>query len=135
MTMNYFENIVIGGGLGGLIAAHQLAKNGKETMLIEKKSYPFHRVCGEYVSNEVKPFLIQEDLFPQELNPSEITQFRLSSIKGNVMSMKLDLGGFGISRYAFDQFLFQRVEQKGVVFQLNTQVESVEYLMKMIVFY
>jgi menaquinone-9 beta-reductase len=126
--MKYYENIVIGGGLGGLIAAHQLAKNGKEVLLIEKKAYPFHRVCGEYVSNEVKPFLMQQQLFPKELNPSSITQFRLSSIQGNVMDMKLDLGGFGISRYAFDEFLFQKSKEMGVEFLLQTQVEKADYI-------
>ncbi len=126
--MNYHENIVIGGGIGGLIAAYLLAKKGKEVLLIEKKSYPFHRVCGEYVSNEVKSFLIDENLFPFELEPSEITKFRLSSIKGNVIEMALDLGGFGVSRYAFDEFLYQKALEAGVTFKLNCQVEKVDFI-------
>jgi len=126
--MNYHENIVIGGGLGGLIAAYLLAKKGKEVLLIEKKSYPFHRVCGEYVSNEVKSFLIDENLFPFELRPPEITKFRLSSISGNAVEMDLDLGGFGISRYAFDEFLYQKALAVGVSFKLNCQVEKVDFV-------
>ncbi len=58
-----FENVVIGGGLAGLIATNLLAKKGKHVLLIEKKTYPFHRVCGEYISNEVEGFLKSEDLF------------------------------------------------------------------------
>jgi flavin-dependent dehydrogenase len=125
--MQHSDIIIIGGGLGGLIAAHQLAKNGREVLLIEKKSYPFHRVCGEYVSNEVRDFLVGENLFPEEIGPSDINKFQLSSIKGNVANMPLDLGGFGISRYAFDLFLYQKASAAGVKFMLQTQVEEVGF--------
>lgn len=128
--MQHSDIIIIGGGLGGLIAAHQLAKNGREVLLIEKKAYPFHRVCGEYISNEVKDFLLMEDLFPKEIGPSDINKFQLSSIKGNVANMPLDLGGFGISRYAFDLFLYQKASAAGVKFMLQTQVEEVGFELK-----
>ena len=49
--------IVIGGGLAGLTSAILLAKANFDITLIERKQYPFHRVCGEYISNEVLPFL------------------------------------------------------------------------------
>ena len=77
----------------------------KLVLLLEKKSYPFHRVCGEYVSNEVEPFLIRHDLFPSELEPSHISKFKLTSTNGNVADLTLDLGGFGVSRYSLDFYL------------------------------
>jgi flavin-dependent dehydrogenase len=125
--MQHSEIIIIGGGLGGLIAAYQLAKRDRKVLLIEKKSYPFHRVRGEYISNEVKDFLIQQNLFPGEIGPSEINKFQLTSIKGKAANMNLDLGGFGISRYALDFFLYQKAEAVGVKFLLQTQVESLEF--------
>src|SRR5690606_3833386 len=97
--------VIIGGGLGGLTAATLLAKNGRSVLLIEKKNYPFHRVCGEYISNEVRDFLQREDIFPFELQPAELSQFKLTSASGRTVEMPLDLGGFGISRYAFDDYL------------------------------
>lgn len=123
--MQHIEIAVIGGGLSGLIAAYLLGKSGRDVLLIEKKSYPFHRVCGEYVSNEVADFLLEEGLFPAALNPSELTQFRLTSINGKIAEMPLDLGGFGISRFAFDQFLYEKCKGVGVKFLLNTQVLDV----------
>jgi menaquinone-9 beta-reductase len=125
--MHHFQIIIIGGGFAGLIAAHQLSKNGKEVLLIEKKSYPFHRVCGEYISNEVKDFLTKEGLFPDEIGPSNITKFLLTSIKGNEAKIDLDMGGFGVSRYAFDFFLYQKAIAAGARFLLQTQVDEVDF--------
>lgn len=106
--------IVIGGGLAGLINAILLKRAGLSVVLFEEKTYPFHRVCGEYISNEVIPFLKKHQLYPEEFNPSEITQFHLSSISGNSLRMPLDLGGFGVSRYVLDKWLAEKAESEGV---------------------
>ena len=47
--------IIIGGGLAGLTSALHLSKKGFKVTLIEKHDYPRHKVCGEYLSNEVVP--------------------------------------------------------------------------------
>ena len=105
---------VVGGGLAGLVASILLARRGHPVTLFEKKRYPFHRVCGEYVSNEVRPFLEREQLFPAEFSPTRISRFQLTSVNGRSVVMPLDLGAFGISRYAFDEFLFRKALEAGV---------------------
>lgn len=120
--------IVIGGGLAGLISAIQLAKAGISCAVIEKKAYPFHRVCGEYISNEVVPFLTSIGLFPSQFNPPAIHRFLLSSVSGKSETMQLDLGGFGISRYSFDNFLYERAKELGVEFYLNEEAEIVRFV-------
>lgn len=119
--------VVIGGGLAGLCSALQLARNGVAVCVIEKKSYPFHRVCGEYVSNEVAPFLKSLGVFPEALEPAYISRFQLSAVNGKNTIMPLDLGGFGISRFVFDEFLFQKAKEAGVAFKLNTEVTDVHF--------
>lgn len=119
--------IIVGGGLSGLIAANYLADEGIKITVIEKKKYPFHRVCGEYISNETIPFLKSRDLFPSEFNPPLITKFQLTSVNGKSAQLPLDLGGFGISRYAFDDFLYRKAVEKGVVFFLNTEAEQIVF--------
>ena len=80
--------IIVGGGLSGLFNALLLSRAGLEVTLIEKKRYPFHRVCGEYISNEVIPFLEKHDLFPHDLEPATIEQFELTSIGGKRLQMR-----------------------------------------------
>lgn len=119
--------VIIGGGVGGLVLANQLAARGISCLLIEKKEYPFHRVCGEYVSCEVIPFLKAQGLFPSEFDPPKIDRLQLTSVNGKSSQISLDMGGFGISRYSFDHFLFQKAKAAGVGFLLNTEVEDVEF--------
>ena len=52
-----YDCAIIGGGLAGLCLAIQLAKNGHQIILFEKNQYPFHKVCGEYISMESWDFL------------------------------------------------------------------------------
>ncbi len=108
--------IIIGGGVAGLLSAIQLQTQHIPCLVIEKKRYPFHRVCGEYISNEVKPFLKKLSIFPSEYNPPFISRFQLSSVRGKSVTMPLDLGGFGISRYSFDNFLYEHAQSLGVEF-------------------
>ena len=117
--------LIIGGGLTGLIASIQLVRAGISCCVVEKREYPFHRVCGEYVSNEVVPFLSSHKLFPEQFNPPAIRNFMVSSVTGKSKTMPLNLGGFGISRYVFDNFLYEEAKLAGVEFLLNEEVEKV----------
>ncbi|MGZ4157476.1 MAG: FAD-dependent oxidoreductase, partial [Bacteroidia bacterium] len=45
-----YQVSIIGGGLAGLTLAVQLADAGYSCVLFEKNKYPFHKVCGEYIS-------------------------------------------------------------------------------------
>jgi flavin-dependent dehydrogenase len=119
--------VIIGGGLAGLITGIQLARAGVPCRLIEKKSYPFHRVCGEYISNEAVPFLRSHGLYPDEFAPPQINQFQLSAVTGRQAMMPLALGGFGISRFVFDQFLSEKAKQSGVEFLLGEEVTAVHF--------
>ena len=53
-----FEIGIVGGGLAGLALSIQLASDGHAVILFEKEAYPFHRVCGEYISRESWEFLL-----------------------------------------------------------------------------
>ena len=99
---------IIGGGLAGLTSAIHLSKAGFAVTLIEKNEYPKHKVCGEYISNEVLPYLQQLGANPLTIGAKKINRFLLSTVRGKTVESKLPLGGFGVSRYALDYFLLQK---------------------------
>jgi flavin-dependent dehydrogenase len=42
--------------------------------------------------------------------------------------MPLEMGGFGISRYVYDEFLYHKAKSLGVDFKLDTEVTNVEFM-------
>ena len=78
---------------------------GKQVVLFEKKTYPFHKVCGEYISMESWPFLESLGLPLQSMNLPQINKLQVSAPDGFLVNAALVLGGFGISRYKLDAML------------------------------
>lgn len=113
MTPIQTNILIIGGGLAGLTAALHLQQSGIEVILIEKDTYPHHKVCGEYISNEVLPYLKWLDADPAILHPSVISKMQFSTVSGRSISARLPLGGFGVSRYQLDHFLYQKFLARG----------------------
>lgn len=118
--------IIIGGGLAGLTSAIHLSKLGLQVTVIEKNSYPKHKVCGEYISNEVLPYFKWLDLKVSELEPTDISKLQFSTINGKVINTDLSLGGFGISRYALDLFLYKKAMANGCAIVQDT-VEKIVF--------
>jgi flavin-dependent dehydrogenase len=119
--------LIVGGGLAGLFNAILLNRAGLKVTLIEKKTYPMHRVCGEYISNEVIPFLSSLGIDLDQLNVSRINRVEVTAASGTKFSQKLDLGGFGLSRYTFDNFLYHKAMIEGVNFRIGTRVEDIHF--------
>ena len=92
---NLYQVSIIGGGLAGLTLAIQLADAGYSCVLFEKNRYPFHKVCGEYISMESWGFLERLGINLFELNLPKINQLHVSSPSGKLLKHQLDLGGFG----------------------------------------
>lgn len=120
-----YDVIIIGGGLAGLTAALHLSQNQLEVLLIEKQVYPHHKVCGEYLSNEVKPYL--EALGVRLPKAVAIEKLCLSTNKGTTVVTQLPLGGMGISRYALDEALYLKALEKGVAFAFES-VNTVDFV-------
>jgi menaquinone-9 beta-reductase len=119
--------VIIGGGLAGLSAALSLNRCGMPVTVVEKKQYPFHKVCGEYVSNEVLPYLESLGISVGEMFPSRLTRLALTSVTGQKAVTDLDLGGFGLSRYRFDKFLYDHAKSRGIAFLTGTKVNEVKF--------
>lgn len=108
--------LILGGGLAGLTAAIHLSKLGHSVTVIEKNTYPKHKVCGEYISNEVVAYFKWLDLEHILTESNQINQFRLEIEKNNFSEVALTLGGFGISRYLLDDLLYQKAIKQNCTF-------------------
>ncbi|MXV49569.1 NAD(P)-binding protein [Pedobacter sp. HMF7647] len=118
---------VVGGGLAGLTSAILLRRQGFQVLVIEKNQYPFHRVCGEYISNEVLPLLNDIGIVFSDNQPANITKLEVSSPSGKLFTTNLDLGGFGISRYQFDYLFYKKALAEGVKFELGKRVVDIKF--------
>lgn len=105
--------IIIGGGLAGLTSGIHLCKLGISVTIFEKSPYPRHKVCGEFISNEVLPYFDFLGIDIAQLKPTAISKTTISIASGKQISSELPLGGFGISRFALDHFLCEKAIESG----------------------
>lgn len=117
---------IIGGGPAGLTAAIHLAREGVDVTLFEKQAYPHHKVCGEFLSNEILPYFEKLEIPLQNLGPKNITRLVYSHESGQVLRTRLPLGGQGISRYGLDNLLYQQALANGVTVK-QEKVSSIRF--------
>lgn len=124
--METFQIAIVGGGLAGLTSAIHLSREGLKVVLFEKNEFPTHKVCGEYLSNEVLPYLNRLEIDLEKLKPTNIDRLQFSTLSGETLQSQLPLGGIGISRYCLDNFLYQKALENGVEIKIST-VENVQF--------
>ena len=122
-----YDVAIVGGGLAGLAAAIQLAKAGKLVILFEKESYPFHKVCGEYIGMESWHFLERLGLDLSSMNLPIIKKLILTSPNGNTLHAGLTTGGFGLSRYTLDHLLVTIARANGVEVLEKARVNEIRF--------
>ncbi|UWX56464.1 NAD(P)/FAD-dependent oxidoreductase [Maribacter litopenaei] len=114
--MNEHQIIIVGGGLAGLTAAIALSRYEYDIAVFESTPYPHHKVCGEYLSNEILTYLNFLEIDLLAVGGKTISRFEISSSKGIKAECPLPMGGVGISRYALDYQLYQTAQRKNVTF-------------------
>jgi menaquinone-9 beta-reductase len=127
MTDKVFDIAIVGGGLAGLCLAIQAAQQNYSVVLFEKEKYPYHKVCGEYISMESWDFLERMGVPLRQLNLPKISQLKVTAPNGNVLAQPLALGGFGISRFLLDDTLSKIAKAKGVELIEEIKVEDIQY--------
>lgn len=115
----------MGGGLAGLSLSIQTARAGYSVILFEKEKYPFHKVCGEYISFESWSFLEELGVPLSEMNLPEIKKLNVTAPNGKMIQSGLGLGGFGISRYTLDNQLATIAKKSGVTILEETKVNDI----------
>ena len=123
-----YDIAIAGGGLAGLSLAIQSAYAGFNVLLLEKEEYPFHKVCGEYISFESWDFLESLGLPLSEWELPKINKLEVTDVYGKSFQFELPLGGFGISRFLLDHSLYRLAVQKGVNILTSTKVKDIEFI-------
>jgi flavin-dependent dehydrogenase len=120
-----YDIAIAGGGLAGLTLSIQAANAGYRVVLFEKENYPFHKVCGEYISMESWAFLESCGLDLKDWDLPKISRLQVSDTKGKIYGFDLPLGGFGVSRYQLDNALYHIAIEKGVTIYTGCKVNDI----------
>jgi menaquinone-9 beta-reductase len=122
-----YDVAIVGGGLAGLSLSILLARKGYRICLFEKESYPFHKVCGEYISMESWDFLVSLGLPLADWELPKIQQLIVTAPNGESITEVLPLGGFGISRFKLDAALAGIARKENVDLFENTKVNNIYF--------
>jgi menaquinone-9 beta-reductase len=122
-----YDVAIIGGGLAGLSASIIFAQQGYSVILFEKENYPYHKVCGEYISMESWDHLCSLGLDLPAMGLPRINELVITSPNGKAFQTKLPLGGFGMSRHLLDHQLSQIAKANGVKVLEQTKVDAVDF--------
>ena len=126
-VQNEYDVVIVGGGLAGLALSIQLAKKGYKIVVLEKEQYPFHKVCGEYISLESWDFLTGLGVPLKKMNVSHISKLQISLTDGKILDQQLPLGGFGISRFVLDYALAEIARTNGVIVEENSKAGNIHF--------
>ncbi len=99
MTDKIYDTLIIGAGPSGSAAAIELAKAGKSVLLIDKKSFPREKVCGDGLVGDSIRVLKKLDVYDEvkekgysssrvELIPEKAPRFE---INGNIITLKREI--------------------------------------------
>lgn len=108
------DNLVIGGGLAGGMAALRLAQAGRDVVLVEKERTAHHKVCGEFLSPEAVAYLREAGIDLVSLGAVPIEHLRFS-VGSRTIEAPLGFRALSVSRCVLDAALLARAAQEGCI--------------------
>ncbi len=124
---------IVGAGPAGASLAIRLASNGFNVTVIEKETFPRHKLCGEFISPECLRHFESLGVLDKMLNAGgeRIVETRFYDRRGNgfsVPSSLLDDGGFALSlsRSEMDRILLDKASEAGAKVLDGTKLTDVD---------
>lgn len=115
--------LVVGGGVAGGALAAYLARAGRHVVLLERKSGPHDKVCGEFVSGEAADYLRDLDIDLERLGAVHISTVRIYA-RQRMVSAKLRFPAFSISRRVLDEAVLSKASSCGAELKRGHLVRS-----------
>ncbi|MFB7813287.1 NAD(P)/FAD-dependent oxidoreductase [Paenibacillus chitinolyticus] len=130
MNVTETDVAVLGAGLAGALMAKSLAEKGWRTLLVDRHRFPRHKVCGEFLSPEVRQTLGAAGLLDRvtALRPARVERARLISADGGHVDIPLPGIALGLSRFRLDEALHEAAAAAGARVLTSAAVLSVTRL-------
>lgn len=119
------DAVIVGGGLAGAAVATQLARAGRDVVLIERTAGPTDKVCGEFFSREAETYLSAIGLSLKALGAVPISALRLCA-RGRVAGAPLPFEAWSLSRRIVDEALVQLAAGAGADVRRGVKVSALE---------
>lgn len=120
--MLFREVIVVGAGIAGSSCALQLARQGFQTLVLDREQFPRHKTCGEFLSPEAREMLDYLDVHidTHAPAPSHMSHARIILPDGGEIEAPLPGKAIGISRYYLDHLLHEQLSATGAEMATGT---------------
>jgi flavin-dependent dehydrogenase len=109
--------VVIGAGPAGAVAAYLLARQGLDTVLIDRQRFPRYKVCGGCLNRDALETLTEVGLESRvrALGGVPLDRFRIAHSSGARVETPLD-GGIAVDRAVLDMALVDAARSSGAQF-------------------
>lgn len=116
----YWDAVVVGAGPAGGLAAYELARRNRRTLLVEKARFPRRKVCGCCLNARALSALATAGLgrLAEEQGGVPLREFRVGA--GGRQAVVSLPGGLALSRERFDAALAEEATRAGAVFLPET---------------
>src|SRR6185436_17658228 len=131
-SQNNYDVIIAGGGPAGASAAIQLANRGARVLLVEQKTFPRPKLCGEFISPECALHFERLEVADamSAAQPSHLTATVFYSRSGRNVRVPSSWFGantvaLGLSRAEMDERLLRRASAAGADVLEDAQATNV----------